>query len=97
MSLKIYNTLTRKKEEFIPINKEEVKMALEKEGEEWKEYNSAVKWMVITAIISVVLTVFFAIFPGKLMAECDKNRYKQQISKIFCRKPLSKGQNRYIV
>ena len=37
-------------------------MALEKEGEEWKEYNSAVKWMVITAIISVVLTVFFAIF-----------------------------------
>ena len=26
MSLKIYNTLTRKKEEFIPINKEEVKM-----------------------------------------------------------------------
>lgn len=37
-------------------------MALEKEGEEWKEYNSAVRWMVITAIISISLTIFFAIF-----------------------------------
>ncbi len=37
-------------------------MALEKEGEEWKEYNSAVRWMIITAIISIVVTVFFAIF-----------------------------------
>ena len=34
-------------------------MALEKEGEEWKEYNSAVKWMVITILISIVLTIFF--------------------------------------
>ena len=37
-------------------------MAIEKEGEEWKEYNSAVKWMLIAAGISIVLTIFFAIF-----------------------------------
>lgn len=37
-------------------------MALEKEGEEWKEYNSAVRWMVIACAISVVLTIIFAIF-----------------------------------
>ena len=37
-------------------------MALEKEGEEWKEYNSAVRWMVIACSISFALTVFFAIF-----------------------------------
>ena len=33
-------------------------MNLEKEGEEWKEYNSAVRWIVITIIISVLLTIF---------------------------------------
>ena len=37
-------------------------MALEKEGEEWKEYNSAVRWMVITAVISVAITIFLIIF-----------------------------------
>ena len=37
-------------------------MALEKEGEEWKEYNSAVRWMVVACAISVVLTIIFAIF-----------------------------------
>lgn len=37
-------------------------MALGREGEEWKEYNSAVKWMVITVTISVAVTIFFAIF-----------------------------------
>ena len=37
-------------------------MAIEKEGEEWKEYNSAVRWMVITGIITVALTIFLAIF-----------------------------------
>ncbi|MBR2923032.1 MAG: type IV secretory system conjugative DNA transfer family protein [Alphaproteobacteria bacterium] len=37
-------------------------MALGREGEEWKEYNSAVKWMVITVTISVAITIFFAIF-----------------------------------
>ncbi len=36
-------------------------MALEKEGEEWKEYNSAVRWMLITVIISVAVTILFAI------------------------------------
>lgn len=36
-------------------------MALEKEGEEWKEYNSAVRWMVITVTVSVLLTIFLAL------------------------------------
>ncbi len=36
-------------------------MALEKEGEEWKEYNSAVRWMVITISISVVVTLILAL------------------------------------
>ncbi len=36
-------------------------MALEKEGEEWKEYNSAVRWMVITVLLSVLITIFLAL------------------------------------
>ena len=36
-------------------------MAVEKEGEEWKEYNSAVRWMVITVSISVAVTLFLAL------------------------------------
>ena len=36
-------------------------MAIEKEGEEWKEYNSAVRWMVITVLLSVLITVFLAL------------------------------------
>ena len=36
-------------------------MAIEKEGEEWKEYNSAVRWMVITVSVSVVVTLFLAL------------------------------------
>ena len=36
-------------------------MALEKEGEEWKEYNSAVRWMVITITLSFIVTLFLAL------------------------------------
>ncbi len=36
-------------------------MALEKEGEEWKEYNSAVRWMVITISISIAVTLVLAL------------------------------------
>ena len=36
-------------------------MALEKEGEEWKEYNNAVRWMVITVTISVLITILLAL------------------------------------
>ena len=36
-------------------------MAIEKEGEEWKEYNSAVRWMVITITLSVIVTILLAI------------------------------------
>ena len=38
-------------------------MALRKEnGEEWKEYDNAVRWMMITLLICVVLSVIFFIF-----------------------------------
>ena len=36
-------------------------MAVEKKGEEWEEYNSAVRWMVITVIISTLITIFLAL------------------------------------
>lgn len=36
-------------------------MAIEKEGEEWKEYNSAVRWMVITFAISIVVTILLTL------------------------------------
>ena len=36
-------------------------MAVEKKGEEWEEYNSAVRWMVITVIISTIITIFLAL------------------------------------
>ena len=36
-------------------------MALEKEGEEWKEYNSAVRWMVIAVTLSIIITLFLAL------------------------------------
>ena len=44
-------------------------MALEKEGEEWKEYNSAVRWMVITITLSVIVTLFLA-FVSMLIQMC---------------------------
>ena len=36
-------------------------MAIKKEGEEWKEYNSAVRWMSLATIISLIVTIVFAI------------------------------------
>ncbi len=37
-------------------------MALGERGEEWKEYDSAVRWMLITLLICVILTVILFIF-----------------------------------
>ncbi len=34
---------------------------MEKKGEEWEEYNNAVKWMMMTFIITLVVTLFLAI------------------------------------
>lgn len=34
----------------------------EDRGEEWEEYDNAVQWMVITAIVTFVLTIFLAVF-----------------------------------
>ena len=34
---------------------------MEKKGEEWEEYNNAVKWMMMTFIITLIVTLFLAI------------------------------------
>ncbi len=34
----------------------------EERGEEWEEYDNAVQWMVISAIVTLVLTIFLAVF-----------------------------------
>lgn len=36
-------------------------MAIEKKGEEWEEYNSAVRWMALTFIITITATIILAI------------------------------------
>ena len=36
-------------------------MAVSKTGEEWEEYNKAVRWVTIAIIISVIITIFLAI------------------------------------
>ena len=36
-------------------------MAVEKKGEEWKEYNRAVRWMAITVIVSLAVTMVLAL------------------------------------
>ena len=61
-------------------------MAVEKEGEEWKEYNSAVRWMVITAIISVLVTIILALISMPLAYLIGNGISKESlddISKFF--------------
>lgn len=61
-------------------------MNLEKEGEEWKEYNSAVRWIVITIIISVLLTIFLALVSLPLANFVGKGISKEsldEVSKFF--------------
>ena len=36
-------------------------MAIEKKGEEWEEYNNAVKWMAVTVILSTLITIILAL------------------------------------
>ena len=37
-------------------------MALKERGEEWKEYDSAVRWMMITFLICLGVTIFLFVF-----------------------------------
>ena len=34
----------------------------ESRGEEWEEYDKAVKWMMVTFIVTLAVTIFFALF-----------------------------------
>ena len=36
-------------------------MAIDKQGEEWEEYNNAVRWMALTFIFTFLITAFLAI------------------------------------
>ena len=36
-------------------------MAIDKSGEEWEEYNNAVKWMALTVTISLAVTIILAL------------------------------------
>lgn len=36
-------------------------MAIEKKGEEWEEYNNAVRWMALTFIFTFLITAFLAV------------------------------------
>ena len=36
-------------------------MAIEKKGEEWEEYNNAVKWMTVTVLLAFGITIVLAI------------------------------------
>ena len=34
----------------------------EKKGEEWEEYNNAVQWTAVTVLVSLIVSIFLAIF-----------------------------------
>lgn len=57
-------------------------MALEKEGEEWKEYNSAVRWMVITVTVSVVVTLLLALIAMPLAYLIGNGISKESIDDV---------------
>ena len=57
-------------------------MAIEKEGEEWKEYNSAVRWMVITITLSVIVTILLAIVSMPLAYLIGNGISKESINDV---------------
>lgn len=57
-------------------------MAIEKEGEEWKEYNSAVRWMVITVVLAVVITLLLALIAMPLAYLLGNGISKESIDNI---------------
>ncbi len=57
-------------------------MAIEKKGEEWEEYNSAVKWMTITVLLAFGITILFAIISMPLGYLIGTGISKQSISDV---------------
>ena len=57
-------------------------MALEKEGEEWKEYNNAVRWMVITVTISVLITILLALISMPLAYVIGNGISKESLNDV---------------
>ena len=44
----------------------------ESRGEEWEEYDKAVKWMMVTFIVTLAVTIFFALFSLHFPVHCAK-------------------------
>ena len=57
-------------------------MAIEKKGEEWEEYNSAVKWMTVTVLTAIGVTIFLAIVSMPLGYLIGTGISKQSISDV---------------
>ncbi len=57
-------------------------MAIEKKGEEWEEYNSAVKWMTITVILAFGVTILLAIISMPLGYLIGSGISKQTINDV---------------
>ena len=55
---------------------------MEKKGEEWKEYNSAVKWMTVTVIISLVVTAILAVISMPLGYLIGSGISKESLSDV---------------
>ena len=56
---------------------------MDKSGDEWKEYNDAVKWIVISVIISVSLTVLFTLISLPLANLIGNGISKDSISNVM--------------
>ncbi len=57
-------------------------MAIEKKGEEWEEYNNAVKWMTITVLSAIGVTILLAIISMPLGYLIGTGISKQSISDV---------------
>ena len=57
-------------------------MGIEKKGEEWEEYNSAVKWMTVTVLTAIGVTIFLAIVSMPLGYLIGSGISKQSMSDV---------------
>ena len=57
-------------------------MAIEKKGEEWEEYNSAVKWMTVTVLLTFGITIILAIISMPLGYLIGSGISKQTINDV---------------
>lgn len=61
-------------------------MALNKRGKEWEEYDNAVRWMVITVVLSVIVTIILALAAmplGYLLGSGISKDTLNDVSKYF--------------